>query len=86
MPTLTQALLAATAAFVAYQLLTKERSSPFVPEDVLMQNPTIIPTQIIPGMSSQNPEVAAGIERYQQELTSGKLRDSSGRIAGGQFW
>jgi hypothetical protein len=78
----------ALAALIGGVLLFSQPRRPTVTphEDVLMQNPTIIPTQIIPGMSSQNPEVAAGIEKYQQQLTSGTLRDSSGRIAGGQFW
>jgi hypothetical protein len=85
----TQLVLAAGVAFGAYMLFSKQTLSgvssttPQRVEDVLMQNPTIIPTQSIPGLTPSHDEIV----KFQHQMQTGKLSDpQTGIRYGAQYW
>ena len=86
--TLTQIAVVSALGYVTYQWFWPSRL-PITPEDVLMQNPTMIPSGTIPSFMNtpeRRKEVEAGIVKFNWDLTHGQLRGPNGKLSGVQYY
>lgn len=87
--TLTKLVVYSVLGYSVYQFFWPSRLA-IDPEDVLMQNPTIIPTGTIPQIVNtpeKRAEVEAGITQYQWEIQHGAMRiPGTNQLAGAQYY
>jgi hypothetical protein len=87
--TLTQVVVLSVLGYATYQFFWPSRAA-INPEDVLMQNPTMIPTGTIQNMvdtPAKRAEVDAGIAQFEYDMQHGQLKvPGSDRLSGAQYF